>query len=96
MTLKSGMTRAQDNRRIRQEALREQLEKQGHLQHVVDLLKKADDLDEELDQIKLQRIKLSIETRLALIKKYLPDAKEQLDVNLGGQENNPLRIKWAE
>lgn len=89
-------TRAQTNRRIRQEALRDQLASQKHVEHVVEILEKIQEPEQELSPIDIQRYKLVIDTRLALIKKYLPDAKEQLDVNLGGQENNPLRIKWAE
>lgn len=37
-------TRAQENRKIRQDALREQLANQGHLQHVVENLRKIEEL----------------------------------------------------
>ena len=89
MTLKSGTTRAQDNRRIRQDALREQLAKQKHVEHVIDLRKKADDSDLELDSLRIQRIKLSIDTRLALIKKYLPDLKQ---IEVTGEDGQAIKI----
>ena len=68
-------TRAQTNRAIRQEAIREQLANGGHLQHIIDLVGKVEDADTQIDATMVARYRLAIDTRLALIKKYLPDLK---------------------
>ena len=86
----SGKSRANANKEIRQKALREQLAAQGHVQHVVDLLKKVEGLTgDELNALELQKNKLVIDTKLALIKKYLPDPKQ---VELSGNEDAPLNF----
>ncbi len=72
---KSGETPAQAKRRIRQEALRDQLSTQGHLQHVLDLLDKLADLNNELESNEIKRLETVINTKLKLINKYLPDEK---------------------
>lgn len=71
----SGISRANENKRIRQEALREQLSVGGHIQHVIDNAKKLQDLDEELDSLKIQRLKAAADIKMKLINKYLPDLK---------------------
>jgi len=78
----SGVSRAAENKRIRQEALRDQLSNQGHLQKVIDNIEVIEDLDgkikkenSELDAQKLQRLKTATDARLKLINKYLPDLK---------------------
>lgn len=71
----STKTRAQLNRGIRQEALRDQLSAQGHVQHVVDCITKIQDVDTDMDVLKYQRLKTSAELRLKLINKYLADLK---------------------
>lgn len=73
---KSGLTIAQQNKRIRQEALREQLSKQKHLEHVIEIAKKLSDLDEELDSLAIQRLKAAADIKKGLILKYLPDLKQ--------------------
>lgn len=83
-------TRAQQNRAIRQEALREQLAKQKHVEHVIELIKKMESPDSKVEGAEYQRLKLAIETRLALIKKYLPDLKQTELVGDGGE---PLSIQ---
>lgn len=70
-------TRAQLNRKVRQEALRDQLEAQGHVQHITDILDKVSNLSIELDHLAVQRLKVTIDTKLKLIGKYLPDLKQQ-------------------
>lgn len=65
------------NKRVRQEALREQLQAQGHVQHVVDILDKLDDDAVDYSALDLQRKKIIIDTKLKLIGKYLPDVKQQ-------------------
>jgi len=74
--MRSGESRAQANKRIRQEALREQLRSQGHLQHLVDLIEKVEDFKKHrLDANKIARLRLAMENRRYLINKYLPDLK---------------------
>ena len=73
---KDSTTRANKNKAIRQQALRDQLSAQGHVQHVVDILGKVENLSgEALTSLELQKNKLVLDTKLALIKKYLPDIK---------------------
>jgi len=87
-----GMTRAQLNKGVRQKALREQLEAQGHVQHVTDILDEIRDLDVELDSNQVQRYKVVLDTKLKLITKYLPDLKS---VEHSGDEDNPLQVQIA-
>ena len=70
----TGRSRANRNREVRQEALREQLQAQGHLQHVVELLNESSNLQlsKESDFI-LKRNMAVIDRKLSLIKKYCPD-----------------------
>lgn len=71
----SGISRAQENKHIRQEALREQLSTQGHIQHVVDIATKLMDLDTALDNLQVTRLKTASDIKLKLIDKYLPTEK---------------------
>lgn len=73
-------TAAKKNKRIRQEALREQLSAQGHVQHVVDI---AEKLGDELPPNDVSRLKTKADIHLRLINKYLPDLKSiELDGDL--------------
>lgn len=72
---KSGESVPQANRRIRQEALREQLSAGLHHQQVLVSIEKIADLDEELDAHQINRLKIAMEARLKLMNKYLPDLK---------------------
>jgi len=63
------------SRQIRQESLRELLEKQGHLQHILKLADDLAGLDTELDALQIQRLRAVIDTKLKLLNKYLPDLK---------------------
>ncbi len=87
-----GMTRAQMNKSVRQEALREQLRSQKHVEHVVDILEQIGDLDVDLDSAQVQRLKVVVDTKLKLITKYLPDLKS---VEHSGDEDNPLQVQIA-
>lgn len=71
----SGKSRAEENKAIRQEALREQLSAQGHVQHVVDISTKLANLDVDLEQADVQRLKAAADIKLKLIAKYAPDLK---------------------
>ena len=94
----SGVNRAEKNRAVRREALREQLQAQGHHQHIIEIINKLIDLDNPLDSTQVAWLSKVLDTKLRLIAKYLPDDKEPSNVNLGGQEDNPVetRFTWAQ
>ena len=73
--MKKGISRADENKAIRQEALRESLAAGGHIQHVLEICKDLDDLTLEMDGVAVQRKRAVIDTKLKLIGKYLPDTK---------------------
>jgi hypothetical protein len=68
-------TRAQKIRGEKQAAVREKLAMGGHVQHIETILGELMDSELKIDQLGLQRRKLTIDTKLALIKKYIPDLK---------------------
>ncbi len=80
-----GATRAHKNRALRQEALREQLAAQGHVQHLIESIEKIDDLGEG-DSFELQKLKTAAELRLKVINKYLPDLKSTELTGEGGED----------
>jgi hypothetical protein len=71
--MRSGQTRAQAIRKEKRTEIIESLRTRGLVQQVYEAADKLADLDQELDTVQVQRIKASIDTRLSLIKKYLPD-----------------------
>ena len=68
-------TAAAKNRKIRQDALREQLSAQGHVQHVVDIAEKFREQGKDLEPQEVQANKAAADIHLKLINKYLPDLK---------------------
>jgi hypothetical protein len=78
------------NRKARQEALRDYLESRGLVQHVIDLADKIGDESNMLPPEMITRIKISIDTRLRLINKYLPDLKS---TEITGDPDSPLHFK---
>ena len=91
--MKTGVSLAERHKAERRESLRELLRNQGHLQHVNVLLDDLQNLEEEMDSVKVQRLSKVIDTKLKLINKYLADDKEPTNLNLGGQEDNPVKAK---
>ena len=89
-----GLTTAQTNKRIRQEALREQLSKQAHVQHVIDISEKLQSLDKELEQTEITRLKYAADLKLKLINKYLPDLKA-MEIEGDIEHSGGLTITWA-
>lgn len=75
--MESGVSRAQANRRVRQEALREYLQERGSLQHLFDLIEKVESLDPASDSFDkdLAKLKVSMDNRQKLLGKYLPELK---------------------
>jgi hypothetical protein len=68
-------TKAQLNRQVRQEALREQLSQQGHEQYISEIIRNLSDPELEYDSLWVQRLKAAADLRLKLMAKYLPDLK---------------------
>lgn len=87
--MEHGTTRAQANRAVRQEALRDQLAAKGLVQQVIEASDKLADLTQPLEPNEVNRLKAANDARLSLIKKYLPDLKstEVTGPNGGPQEH---------
>lgn len=98
-------TRAQENRAIRQENLREWLSKKCTLQHLVDNILKIEELgltvEDGLDPKKsqqqafmLNKLKVANEQRIKLLSKYLPDLKA---MELTGEGGGPMQFEeWLD
>lgn len=102
---KDSRTAAQRNRAIRQEALREQLSGQKHVEQVVENIEKIEDVEGfikkkineglKIEQIiplvksNTERLKTATELRLKLVNKYLPDLKASEVEIFGGLEESP-------
>lgn len=88
-------TRAQANRKIRQQALRDQLAEQCRIQHVIENIIKIEELaeSEEVNMNRINAIKIANEQRLKLVDKYLPNEKP---VEISGDPDNPLKITKLE
>ena len=87
----SGVSRAEENRRMRQEKLREELSNKKLVFHVLDTTQKLADLGSPLDALEIQRLKAANEFRLKLINKYLPDEKDT-NVTLTGSDGGPAEL----
>jgi len=83
----SGVSRANKNRAIRQDALREQLANKGLLQQVLENAAKIQDLNNDLGPAEVQRLKTASELQLKLVNKYLPDVKA---VEITGEAGEPI------
>ena len=68
-------TRNTKQKAVRQEALREQLQAQGHLQHVVDIVDKIRDENISIEPEMVARYKIALDAKLKLISKFCPDLK---------------------
>ncbi len=87
--MKSGQTRAATLRATNRAATLEKLRNLGLLQHVVETTNKLANLDIQLDATEVQRLKAANDTRMALIKKYLPDVKQ---VELTGEDGEAIQV----
>lgn len=85
----SGLSAADRNKKLRQEALREQLSNKGLVQQVLEISEKIGDLSQDLEKDKIDRLKIAADLKLKLVNKYLPDLR-QTDLDLGVQEDNPI------
>lgn len=85
----SGLSVADRNKRIRQEALRDQLANKGLVQQVLEISEKIGDLSKDLEKDKIDRLKIAADLKMKLVAKYLPDLR-QTDLDIGVQEDSPL------
>jgi hypothetical protein len=72
-------TRAQTNRQIRKEALRDYVKERGSVQYLFDLIDKIEGLDSNSQVFSqdLQKYKAALDARIKMIGKYMPDLKAQ-------------------
>ena len=87
---KSGQSRAEANRQIRQETLREWLSSKCTAQHLVDNITKIEALDPASDTFKneLDKYRVANEQRLKVLDKYLPSLRSQ---ELTGEGGGPIQ-----
>lgn len=77
--------RADIARAINKDELKRYLSERGKVSHIFDLLEKIEDDSTPMDAIDLQRKKVAIDTRLSLLKKYLPDERSVEVKNAEGE-----------
>lgn len=103
-----AQTRAQKNRQIRQDNMREQLASKQLERYVLDGIVKIDELanlnvkdfdsfeeytaESSVAKDKVFMLKTAIEARLKLMNKYLPDLKQ---TEITGNPDAPLQAKWT-
>ena len=85
-------TRAQQNRAIRQESLREWLSEKCTAQHLVDNLNKIEKLDPESESFsnEIKKLQVANEQRLKIMAKYLPDVRA---MEITGDGGGPLEVE---
>ena len=72
----TGKSRANANKEIRVEALREQLKNKGLIQQVIETAEKLSNLDKGLDSVQVQRLRAANDARLKLVNLYMPALKQ--------------------
>lgn len=79
-------TRANENRKIRQDTLREWLSEKCTAQHLVDNIGKIEKLDPESNTFKneLDKYRVANDQRIRVMSKYLPDLKSTELTGEGG------------
>ena len=87
--MRDSATSKDRNRRIRQEALREQLSQGKHVEHVIEIANKIANETLDLDALMVQRLKAAAEIKCKLISKYLPDLKA---VEVTGEDGEPVNM----
>jgi hypothetical protein len=81
-------TNAAKNRAVRQEALREQLSKQKHVEQVIKNIEKMEEQGAAMESVELQALKAATENRLKLVDKYLPGLKS---TEITGEGGGPIQ-----
>ena len=84
------------NKKIRQEALREQLSKGKHIQHVLEIADKLNEQHLSLEATAISALKTSADIKMKLINKYLPDLK-MVEAEVTGLDGNPIEVdqQWT-
>ena len=86
-----GSSRATENRRMRQDALREYIQERGSVQYLFDLIEKAEQLDPtdpDFDK-KLSQMRVVFDQRQKMLDKYMPALKASeisLEANIKATE----------
>ena len=85
---------AAKRREINREELKRYLSERGKLSYIFDNIEKLEDETLELDNVMVSRLNSATSTRLALLKKYLPDEKS---VELKNAEGETFKTdsKWT-
>ena len=89
--MQAGSSRATENKRIRQDALRDYISERGSVQYLFDLIEKAEELDPtdpDFDK-KLSKMKVVFDQRQKMLDKYMPNLKASeisLDANIRATE----------
>jgi len=82
------------SREINREELKRYLSERGKLSYIFDNLEKLEDQAIEMDSVAVARLNSATNTRLALLKKYLPDEKSVELKNADG-ETFKTDSKWT-
>ena len=82
---------AAKQRKLRQDALREVLSKQKHVEQVIVNIKKMEEQGASMYPTELQALRAATDTRLKLVNKYLPDLK-QTDIELTGENGGAIQL----
>lgn len=95
--MESGVSRAQTNKRVRQDSLREYLAERGSVQHLFDLIEKLEDLDPQDPNFDkdLSKLDKAISQRQKVLAKYMPDLKAseiKLDAQIQATEVNLMGV----
>lgn len=92
--MKRGDNTKKTQRDIKKEELRRYLSERGKLAHIFDNIEKLEDQGIEMDNVMVSRLNSATATRLALLKKYLPDEKSVEIKNAEG-ESFKSDNKWT-
>ena len=83
---KPGISRADENRKIRRESLREELKSREYLRQIHDLLSK------DWDAARVAETKAKLDAYFRLLSKTLPDVKA---IELTGEDGGPIDASLA-
>ncbi len=72
-----GKTVKQTAREVRREELRAYLAENNKVRQIIDTITKLEQLSNPLEPLEIQRLGKAAELRMNLLKKYLPDIKQQ-------------------
>lgn len=86
---------AAKNRAVRREELRAYLAERGKLSYILDNVEKIEQLDQDLTQEEVSRLKVATDIRVKLLSKYLPDLKSVEMTGDDGKDLFPSKITIA-